>query len=60
MSQEQVDPTISMMHDLTQYMEALHSIIETSSDAETVRIALAAMTSTESGRNFFAHNPIIL
>jgi hypothetical protein len=60
MSQEEVNPTIAMMHDMNIYMEALKAIIETSGDAETVRIGTAAMTSTESGRDYLRQNPIIL
>lgn len=60
MSQEEINPTITMMHDLNIYMEALKAIIETSGDAETVRISTAAMTSTESGRDYLRQNPIIL
>jgi hypothetical protein len=60
MSQEQVDPTIEMMRDNTIFLEALTSVIETSADAETVRIAVSAVTRTESGMNHLRMNPIIL
>lgn len=60
MPQEQVDPTIEMMRDNTIFLEALQSVIETSADAETVRIAVSAVTRTESGMNHLRMNPIIL
>jgi hypothetical protein len=60
MSQEQVDPTIEMMRDNTIFLEALVSVIETSADAETVRVAVSAVTRTESGMNHLRMNPIIL
>jgi len=60
MSQEQVDPILQMTHDNTVFLEALVSIIETSADAETVRIATSAVTRTESGLAHLRQNPIIL
>ena len=60
MSQEQVDPILQMTHDNTIFLEALKAIIETSADAETVRIATSAVTSTESGLAHLRQNPIIL
>jgi hypothetical protein len=60
MSQEQVDPTIGMMQDVSIFLDALVSIIETSADAETVRIATSAITRTDTGLNHLRLNPIIL
>jgi len=60
MSQEQVDPMIGMMRDNQVFLEALISVIETSGDAETVRIATSAVTRTESGLAYLRQNPIIL
>lgn len=60
MSEERVDPLLEMMRDNSTFLEALVSIVETSGDAETVRIAVAAITRTDSGMNHLRQNPFIL
>lgn len=38
--------------------EALHTIAIESDDAETVRLAISALTNTDTGRRYLAANPI--
>lgn len=37
---------------------ALHTIIGESNDAEVVRISMAALTGTETGKNYLTANPL--
>lgn len=38
--------------------QALHTIIGESNDAEVVRISMAALTGTETGKNYLTANPL--
>lgn len=40
------------------YLQALHEIASSSTDADSVREALAALTSTENGIEYLRQNPI--
>jgi len=41
-------------------MQALWNIAQTSDDAETVRMAVQALTSTEAGQAYIRVNPMVL
>lgn len=47
-----------LMQDNLKLVEALHEIASTSDDANTVRVAVAALTTTQSGLAFLQVNPI--
>jgi len=38
--------------------EALHTILRESDDGESVRVAMAALQNTETGRDYMVANPI--
>lgn len=40
-------------------LEALHEIACTSEEAETVRVAVSALTGTSQGREYLAKNPLM-
>jgi hypothetical protein len=48
------------MQDNLKYLEALYEIALSSEEAEVVRVAMAALTSTQAGLAFLAVNPIKL
>lgn len=60
MSQNEQDHMANMMQDQVVMLEALHNIALSSEDAETVRIAVAALTNTGAGMAYLQANPIIL
>lgn len=47
-----------LMQDNLKLVEALHEIASTSEDANTVRVAVAALTTTQTGLSFLQVNPI--
>lgn len=49
-----------MMDDCVRMLEALHQIAMESQEAEMVRVAVMALTSTHAGRAHLQTNPIIL
>lgn len=49
-----------MMSEQLRMLEALHQIAMESGDAETVRVAMVALTSTEAGLRYLRANPLIL
>ncbi len=49
-----------MMQDQLILLEALHDILNTSDEAETVRTAIMALTQTQAGLHYLVANPIIL
>lgn len=49
-----------MMSEQLRMLEALHQIAMESADAETVRVAMVALTSTEAGLRYLRANPLIL
>ena len=40
------------------FAQALHTIVGESTDAEVVRISMAALTGTETGKNYLTANPL--
>lgn len=52
--------TTQLMQDNLRFTEAMYEIACSSDDAETVRIAMAALTGTPSGMAFLTANPIKL
>lgn len=50
----------AMMQDQLRFLEALYEILNSSEEAETVRVAVSALTATEAGRAFLTANPIKL
>lgn len=52
--------TTHLMQDNLRFSESLYEIACSSDDAETVRIAMAALTSTDTGMAFLSANPIKL
>lgn len=60
MSEEQAQNVSQMMSDQLQMIESLYQIALSSEDAETVRIAISALTNTQSGMAYLQTNPIIL
>lgn len=40
------------------FAQALHTIANESGDAEVVRISMAALTGTETGKNYLLANPL--
>lgn len=49
-----------MLQDQLRFLEALYEILNSSEEAETVRVAVSALTATEAGRSFLTANPIKL
>lgn len=47
-----------MLQDQLILVEALYSIATESEEAEVVRVAFSALTSTEGGRAYLAKNPV--
>jgi hypothetical protein len=46
------------MDDQLVLIEALHAIATSTDDADTLRIAFAALSNTVTGRNYLAANPL--
>ncbi len=55
-----MEDATQILQDQLRFLEALYEIINCSEEAEVVRVAIAAMTSTEAGRAFLTANPIKL
>ena len=47
------------MSEVDTLLEALHEIACTSEEAETVRVAVSALTGTSQGREYLAKNPLM-
>lgn len=47
-----------MLTDQLVLVQALHNIAQESDDSEDIRMAMSALTNTEAGRTYLAHNPI--
>ena len=56
----QSEDTASQLGETYVLMQALWNIAQTSDDAETVRIAVAALTGTESGQAYIRAHPMVL
>lgn len=55
-----MDDVTAMLQDQLRFLEALYEVLNSSEEAEIVRVATAALTSTEAGRAFLTANPIKL
>lgn len=55
-----MDDLTSQLQDQLRFLEALFEIVNVTEEAETCRIAMAALTSTGSGLSFLQANPIRL
>lgn len=60
MSEDEAVGAAVMMSEQLRMLEALHQIAMESADAETVRIAMVALTGTEAGLRYLRANPLIL
>lgn len=60
MSDSEIDSTAEMMSEQHTMLAALHEIAMQSEEAETVRIAMSALTGTGSGLRYLHLHPIIL
>jgi hypothetical protein len=60
MSDEEIDRTTTMMQDQLRHMDALYEIVNSSDEAEVVRLAISALTGTPSGLAYLQAHPIIL
>lgn len=54
------DEATQNMQDQLAFLEALYEIAMSSDEAETVRIAMAALTRTQAGITFLSSKPIVL
>lgn len=57
---ESTHDVATMMSENLIMIQALWEIIQVSADAETVRIAMSALTRTDSGMTYIRANPMIL
>jgi hypothetical protein len=57
---QNAEDTTSQLGESYVFMEALWNIAQTSDDAETVRIAVAALTGTEAGQAYIRVHPMVL
>lgn len=53
-------PELQVMTDQLQLTQALYAIAQESDEAETVKLAMSALTNTETGRNYLAANPFVI
>lgn len=59
-SNDEREDTASMMGEQLVMIQALWEIAQTSGDAETVRMAISALTRTDTGMTYIRANPMIL
>lgn len=53
-----MDDLTTILEDQMRYLSALHEIICDSCDADSVRLALSALTASPAGINYLKNNPI--
>lgn len=57
---DEVKDPVGMQQEMLVMVQALHEIVSSSSDAETVRLALSALTSTDAGMSYLRTNPVTI
>lgn len=53
-------PELEVMTEHLQLTQALYAIAQESEEAETVKLAMSALTNTEAGRAYLAANPFVV
>lgn len=53
-----MEATVTMLEAQLRYLQALHEIASDSDDADSVRVALSALTSTDNGIEYLRMHPI--
>lgn len=53
-----METTTTMLESQLRYLQALHEVVSSSNDADSVRVALSALTSTDNGIEYLRMHPI--
>lgn len=53
-------PELDTLTDQLQMTQALYAIAQESDEAETVKLAMSALTNTDTGRQYLAANPFVV